>query len=91
MAEKDLNKQINTEISKRFFYNRVISRNIITDWVQSIRNILGLELIAYTKAIKDNTEEMMRSIEGMKVKWYRIDIEQFTNASIMINLYGELE
>lgn len=43
MKNKSILKKELFEQSKYFYFNsKVVSRNIITDWIQGIRNFLGL-------------------------------------------------
>ncbi len=73
-----------------YFDSKVVSRNIITDWVQHIRNVFGLELKAYTNTINDTVKELQNRIK-VKLKWYRIDIEEFGHGGFLISIYGEKE
>lgn len=72
----------------KYYHNtRVFSRNIITDFVQGIRNFLGLELKGYSNLINRRSKEMLKEMpKGMK--WYRIDIENLSGG-ISITVYGE--
>lgn len=71
-----------------YFDCKVVSRNVITDWVQGIRNLLGLELKAYTNIIDTTVRELQSKI-NVPLKWFRIDIEQMTKGSFLISIYGE--
>jgi len=71
-----------------FMEFKVISRNIITDWVQRIRNMLGLELKSYTNAIKETTEELFNKANTREIDWFKIDIEEFGRGGFMISVYG---
>jgi len=82
---KELNK------SDLFYFDcKVISRNVITDFIQGIRNFLGLELKAYTNIIDTTVKELQSKIDT-PLKWFRIDIEQMTRGSFLISIYGEKE
>ena len=50
---------------------RVYSKDIVTDWIQNIRNILGTRLIGYEKMINRGVEETKR--EFHKEHGYDID------------------
>jgi len=85
-SKKDLIKESNL-----FYFNsKVVSRNIITDWVQRIRNMLGLELKAYTNTVNETVKELVNKVDT-KLKWYRIDIEEFGRGGFLISIYGEKE
>lgn len=72
---------------KKFHKAKVISRNFITDWIQGIRNMFGLELKGYTNVINKGINEMMEEIPK-NTKWYKIDVEELQGA-FMILVYGE--
>lgn len=73
---------------KRFFYSKAVSRNIITDWIQGIRNTLGSELIAYTNVIDEATRELLAKVDR-ETAWFRIDTEQIGKGAFLIRIYGE--
>ncbi len=73
-----------------YFDSKVVSRNIITDWIQGIRNLFGLELKAYTNTVNQTVKELLNKVDT-KLKWYRIDIEEFGHGGFLIAVYGEKE
>lgn len=74
---------------KDFVLTRVVSRDIITDIFQGLRNMFGMRLRGYEVRIKETTEKMLEEMRlKYHVKWYRISINPLTNGSIMINIYG---
>lgn len=75
---------------KMYFKSKVVSRNIISDWIQGIRNFLGLELKGYTNVINETVKEMKNSITE-DLAWFRIDIEQVSHNAFLISIYGELK
>ncbi len=72
---------------KNFHFVKVVSRNIITDFVQGIRNFLGLELKSYTEKIDITIKELLAKADKPK-EWYRIDIDEIGSGGIMIIVYG---
>jgi len=74
--------------NKIYFDSEIISRNIITDWIQGIRNLLGLKLKSYNNAIKETVKEITERID-CDLKWYRIDIEQMDKGAFLIAITGE--
>lgn len=74
----------------KFTLTRVVTRNVVTDAFQGIRNIFGLRLRGYEKminrAIKELTDEMELKYD---VRWYRMIINPLTNGSSMVIMYGE--
>lgn len=84
--KKELMKQSNLV----YFDSKVVSRNVITDWIQGIRNLLGLELKSYTNIVNETVKELLSKV-NVKLKWYRIDIEEFGRGGFLISIYGEKE
>ena len=71
-----------------FMEVKVVSRNIITDWVQGIRNALGMELKSYTNIIKETSEELLDKVRIREIAWFKIDIEEFGKGGFMVSVYG---
>ena len=71
-----------------FMEVKVVSRNIITDWIQGIRNLLGLELKSYTNIIKETSEELLNKVKTREIDWFKIDIEEFGRGGFMVSVYG---
>ena len=75
---------------KDFSITKVVTKNIVTDSFQSIRNLFGLRLRGYEKmingTIKDLIEEM--NIKFKEVSWFRLSINPMTKSSVMITVYG---
>ena len=71
-----------------FMEVKVVSRNIITDWVQGIRNMLGLELKSYTNIIKETSGELLNKVKTREIDWFKIDIEEFGRGGFMVSVYG---
>ena len=79
-------------MNKDFIITRVITRDVLRDSFNSIRNFFGLRLRNFEKIIMKNTEEMTNEMRlKYKVKWYRISFNPLVTGSVMINLYGEYE
>jgi len=77
-------------MKKDFIITRVVSRDVLTDMFQGLRNFFGMRLRGYEKRIKDTTESMLEEMRlRYVVKWYRISINPLTSGSIMISIYGE--
>lgn len=75
-----------------FIITRVITRDILRDSFNGIRNMFGLRLRNFETAIQKHTDEMLEEMRlRYKVKWYRLSINPLVNGSVMINIYGESE
>ena len=73
-----------------FVITRVVTRDLVTDSFQGIRNLFGLRLRGYENRIQKSIEEMIEEmrLRYSEIKWYRIDTDQLTKSGVMIILYG---
>ncbi len=75
---------------KRFTITRVVTKDIITDSFQGLRNLFGLRLRGYEKVLDKNIKEMTEEMEiKYNVNWYRMIVNPLTSGSAMIIIYGE--
>jgi len=75
-----------------FSLTRVVTKDIVNDMFQGLRNFFGLRLRGYEQVINKHTNELL--IEAnlrYKVKWFRMSVNPLTNGSCMITVYGEGE
>lgn len=82
------------QIGKDFLITRVMTRDVVTDFFQSIRNLFGLRLRRYEKMIKQGHKDLieeMRIRYDNNVKWYRLSVNPLVSGSVMIIIYGELK
>ncbi len=77
-------------MSKRFSITRVVTRDIVTDSFQGIRNFFGMRLRGYEKLLNKQINEIIEFAESQhKIKWFRLSINPLTTGSVMITIYGE--
>ena len=77
---------------KKFNITRVVTKDIVTDSFQGLRNLFGLRLRGYEKMLNKNITEIVEVAEAQyKIDWYRLSINPLTNGSAMITIYGEGE
>lgn len=78
--------------SKKIKFNltRVVTKNIVTDSFQGIRNIFGLRLRGYEGMINEAIKELTNEAElRYDIEWYRIIVNPLLKGSAMIIFYGE--
>ena len=74
----------------KFSITRVVTKDIVTDSFQGLRNLFGLRLRGYEKMLNKNIKELIDVAETQyKIDWYRLSINPLTNGSAMITIYGE--
>jgi uncharacterized protein YbjQ (UPF0145 family) len=75
---------------EKFNFQQVVTKNIVTDAFQGIRNIFGLRLRGYEKMIDAGIKEvMLKMSNSFDVVWYRLIVNPLMKGSAMIIVYGE--
>ena len=78
--------------SKAFSISRVVTKDIITDSFQGLRNLFGMRLRGYEAMLNKHIPAVITEAElTYKIKWFRLSINPLTNGSCMITIYGEGE
>jgi len=77
-------------MKEKFSITRVVTRDVITDFIQVIKNLLGMRLKGYEEIISVNIKEIIKESEKKyKIDWWRLSVNPLTHSSIMITIYGE--
>lgn len=75
---------------KTFEITRVVTRDVATDFFQGIRNFFGLRLRGYERVIDKHLKELLEEMNSKyNPKWFRINVNALTTASMMLVVYGE--
>ena len=75
---------------KKFAITRVVTKNIVMDSFQWVRNLFGLRLRGYEDMINREVIEITEEAElKYMIKWYSMSINPLTKGSCMITIYGE--
>ena len=75
---------------EKFKITRVVTKDLITDSFQGIRNLFGLRLRGYEKMLDKHLKEMFEEMDlKYNTNWFRLIVNPLTNQSAMIILYGE--
>jgi len=75
---------------KSFSIVRVVTKDLITDSFQGLRNLFGMRLRGYEGMLKKHIDAMLEEMSlRYEVKWFRMQINPLTNGSAMIIIYGE--
>jgi len=78
--------------NKKFSITRVVTKDIITDSFQGLRNLFGMRLRGYEGMLNKHITEVMEEAElQYRISWFRLSINPLTNGSCMITIYGEGE
>lgn len=75
---------------KQFQLTRVVTKDIITDSFQGLRNLFGMRLRGYESVLNKNINELFKEMNiRYNVSWFRLIVNPLTNGSAMIIIYGE--
>lgn len=73
-----------------FQMTRVVSRDIIRDFFNTLRSLFGVRLRNWEDKLNKNIGEMVTNMHlKYKPKWYRLIVNPLVDGSAMIILYGE--
>jgi len=73
-----------------FSITRVVTKDIITDSFQGIRNLFGLRLRGYKNIINETIAKLLEEAElTYNISWFRLSINPLVSGSCMITIYGE--
>jgi hypothetical protein len=68
---------------------RVVTRDVVTDFFQGIRNFFGFRLRGYEKILDRSIKEMFEEMDlRYKVEWYRLIVNDLSANSAMVIIYG---
>ena len=76
---------------KEYKIVKVVSRNFIMDFVASLQNLFGKNLVTYETMLNKGINEIWNEINNnnIKLKWYKYQITEINKGAIIILLYGE--
>ena len=77
-------------MAKSFSRTEFVTVNMIKDWINSIRDLLGLEQKTYAEVVNAKTEEILKNIENKgELLWFRQEVEMGFGTSLRIIIYGQ--
>ena len=73
-----------------FALTRVVTRDVLTDAFQSLRNFFGMRLRGYEKRVQETIDSLLEEMRlRYDVFWYRLEVNPLTQGSVIIVVYGE--
>lgn len=78
---------------KQFQITRVVTRNIVIDSFQGIRNTFGLRMRGYESMLSKTLDTIVKEAfdKYPTIIWHRIIVNPITKGGVMIIVYGEYE
>jgi len=79
-------------VSEPFFENRIVTKGVIGDITEGIRNRFGLRQRGYEEMVMDAADELIDDVhEEYEVEWFRVDVNRFGAGAVSVNVYGQGE
>lgn len=73
-----------------FFVNRIVTRNLVNDIVESVRNRVGLRQRGYEEMVRETADELIEQVhDEYEVEWFRVDVDVVGNGAMSVNVYGQ--
>ena len=72
----------------RFVKCRVVTRNFVIDWWESLKNVFGFRLSGYERMIDRAIIDLNKELPS-KTLWYRYEITELKSGAVVILFYGE--
>lgn len=75
----------------RITITKVVSKNFFFDFIAGINNFLGQNVTSYEKMMQKGINQIEEEIKekDINLKWYRYQISELRDGSMVIMLYGE--
>ncbi len=78
---------------KDFSITRVVTKDIVTDAFQELRNFFGLRLRGYEGVVNKHTKELLEEMNTRykDIEFWRLSVNPLTHGSAIITIYGRGE
>lgn len=74
---------------KMFRVVRVVTKHFASDWLQGLRNTLGLRMTGYENMIQEELDDIFAQIAKTgELDWFRVETDELTDKGVMIIVYG---
>ena len=74
----------------QFQITRVVSKNLVVDAFQWVRNLFGFRLRSWEKHINNSIADLCQEMRlKYDPKWWRLIVNPLTDGSAMLIVYGE--
>ena len=79
--------------NRDFLITRVVTRDMVTDSFQWVKNMFGLRLRRYEDMIKKAHKEIIEEMRLVypNILWYKMSINPMVDGAVMVTIYGEFE
>jgi len=79
-------------MSEPFFENRIVTKSLLGDMVERVRNQVGLRQRGYEEMVDEAATELVAQVhDEYDVDWYRVDVDMMGRGSVGVTVYGQGE
>jgi hypothetical protein len=77
-------------MSEPFFENRIVTRSMLGDMVERVRNQVGLRQRGYEEMVDEAATELVTEVhDEYDVDWYRVDVDMMGRGAVAVTVYGQ--
>lgn len=77
---------------KEFSKTKFVTVNLVKDWINGLKDILGLEQKSYEDIVDKTVLKMLEELNSKgKIKWFRQTVDRTFEKTIQITIYGQYE
>jgi hypothetical protein len=77
---------------KEFSVTKFVTVNVVKDWINNLKDVLGLEQTSYEEVVSNKTQEIFKELNSKgKIKWFRQTVDRTFEKTIQITIYGQYE
>lgn len=77
---------------KCFSVTKFLTVNVVKDWLNGIKDLLGMEQKSYSELVNEGIKEILTEIEKEgEIIWFRQEVDRTFNNSIQVTIYGQQE
>ena len=75
---------------KNFSVTKFVTVNIIKDWINGLRDVLGLQQKSYSEIVNTTAKEILKDIEAKgDIIWFRQVVDRTFSKTLQITIYGQ--
>lgn len=91
MTKKEITEYEYSSI-REFSYTKFVSINMVSDWMNGIRDMLGLEQRTYNKVVQKAVIEILRKARKQgDIIWFRQHVDRTFSTTLQITIYGQVK
>lgn len=79
-----------TENPIPFSITRFVTVNVVKDWLNKLRDKLGLEQKSYNQIVNNTSNQILTEIQSKgKILWFRQIVDRTFDQTLQITIYGQ--